>query len=60
MQEQAFANQPELAKKVLSLTPMGRGGQVQECVGAVLWLCSDTATFTSGITVSIDGGWSQH
>jgi NAD(P)-dependent dehydrogenase (short-subunit alcohol dehydrogenase family) len=60
MQEQAFANQPELAKKVLSLTPMGRGGQVQECVGAVLWLCSETATFTSGITVSIDGGWSQH
>ena len=51
---------PDLAKKVLSLTPMGRGGQVQECVGAVLWLCSASATFTSGITVSIDGGWSQH
>jgi NAD(P)-dependent dehydrogenase (short-subunit alcohol dehydrogenase family) len=60
MQEQAFANRPDLAKKVLSLTPMGRGGQVQECVGAVLWLCSASATFTSGITVSIDGGWSQH
>jgi NAD(P)-dependent dehydrogenase (short-subunit alcohol dehydrogenase family) len=60
MQEQAFANQPELAKKVLSLTPMGRGGQVEECVGAVLWLCSSSATFTSGITVSVDGGWSQH
>jgi NAD(P)-dependent dehydrogenase (short-subunit alcohol dehydrogenase family) len=60
MQEQAFANQPELAKKVLSLTPMGRGGQVEECVGAVLWLCSSSATFTSGITLSVDGGWSQH
>ncbi len=60
MQEQAFAAQPELAKKVLSLTPMGRGGQVEECVGAVLWLCSSSATFTSGITISVDGGWSQH
>lgn len=60
MQEQAFANRPDLAKKVLSLTPMGRGGRVQECVGAVLWLCSASATFTSGITVSVDGGWSQH
>jgi NAD(P)-dependent dehydrogenase (short-subunit alcohol dehydrogenase family) len=60
MQEQAFANQPELAKKVLSLTPMGRGGKVEECVGAVLWLCSSASTFTSGITVGVDGGWSQH
>lgn len=60
MQEQAFANNPDLAEKVLSLTPMGRGGQPQECVGAVLWLCSDQSTFTSGIAVSVDGGWSQH
>lgn len=60
MQRQAFANQPELARKVLSLTPMGRGGTVEECVGAVLWLCSSSASFTSGITISVDGGWTQH
>jgi NAD(P)-dependent dehydrogenase (short-subunit alcohol dehydrogenase family) len=60
MQEKAFAAQPELAKKVMALTPIGRGGRVEECVGAVLWLCSASASFTTGITVSVDGGWSQH
>jgi len=60
MQLQAFANRPDLAQKVMSLTPMGRGGKVEECVGAVLYLCSEAAGFTSGITISVDGGWSQH
>ncbi|HKT71300.1 MAG TPA: cytochrome c oxidase subunit 3 [Steroidobacteraceae bacterium] len=26
----------------------------------MLWLCSDQASFAPGITVSVDGGWSQH
>jgi NAD(P)-dependent dehydrogenase (short-subunit alcohol dehydrogenase family) len=60
MQKIAFANRPDLAQKVMSLTPMGRGGKVEECVGAVLYLCSEQSTFTSGITMSVDGGWSQH
>jgi NAD(P)-dependent dehydrogenase (short-subunit alcohol dehydrogenase family) len=60
MQLKAFEARPDLKEKVMSLTPIGRGGQVEECVGAVLWLCSSQASFTTGITVSVDGGWSQH
>jgi NAD(P)-dependent dehydrogenase (short-subunit alcohol dehydrogenase family) len=60
MQLKAFEARPDLKEKVMSLTPIGRGGQVEECVGAVLWLCSNQASFTTGITVSVDGGWSQH
>ena len=60
MQEAAFEARPDLKELVMSLTPIGRGGTVEECVGAVLWLSSAQASFTTGITVSVDGGWSQH
>ena len=60
MQLKAFEARPDLKELVMRLTPIGRGGQVEECVGAVLWLCSSQASFTTGITVSVDGGWSQH
>ena len=60
MQQAAFEARPDLKELVMSLTPMGRGGTVDECAGAAVWLCSNQASFATGITVSIDGGWSQH
>jgi NAD(P)-dependent dehydrogenase (short-subunit alcohol dehydrogenase family) len=60
MQQAAFEARPDLKELVMGLTPIGRGGTVEECVGGILWLCSAQASFTTGITVSIDGGWSQH
>ena len=35
---------------------MGRLGLPEEMAGAVLWLCSDEASFVTGTTLSIDGG----
>src|SRR5262249_33304793 len=40
-----------------SVVPMGRIGQPTEVASAVVWLCSDEASFVTGITMPIDGGF---
>jgi NAD(P)-dependent dehydrogenase (short-subunit alcohol dehydrogenase family) len=37
--------------------PIGRIGRPQEIADAVVWLCSDRASFVTGIAMPIDGGW---
>ena len=37
--------------------PMPRMATVQEQAAAVLWLCSDAASFVNGVTLPVDGGW---
>jgi NAD(P)-dependent dehydrogenase (short-subunit alcohol dehydrogenase family) len=49
---------PERDKAILGHTPMNRYGKPEELVGAVLWLCSDAATFVTGSEVAVDGGFS--
>ncbi len=39
-----------------SLQPVGRIGQPEEIAAAVLYLCSPSAGFTTGTTLSVDGG----
>lgn len=48
------------ARKVLAHTPMGRYGAPEELIGAVVWLLSDAASFVTGATVPIDGGFSSY
>ena len=36
---------------------MGRIGQPEEVAQAVLWLCSQGASFTTGHTLPVDGGY---
>ena len=47
---------PEMRKILDNMTPMGRMGRAEEIAAAVLWLCSDQASFVTGHPLVIDGG----
>lgn len=44
--------------KVIAKTPMGRFGDISELNGAVQFLCSDAASFITGVILPVDGGFS--
>ena len=46
------------SKKIIAKTPMRRFGDITELNGAVQFLCSDAASFITGATLPIDGGFS--
>lgn len=45
-------------QKVINNTPMGRFGEAEELVGAIMYLTSDAASFVTGTVLPIDGGFS--
>ena len=48
----------ERTKKILAATPMGRFGNVDELIGALLFLCDEHASgFISGVVLPVDGGF---
>jgi len=47
----------EQAKAFGAMHPVGRMGHAEEVAEAVLYLASDTAKFTTGISLPVDGGW---
>jgi len=47
---------PDIAKHVESLLPMGRLAEPEEIVGAVLFLASDAAGYVTGHSIYVDGG----
>lgn len=49
----------ERSRKVLAKTPMKRFGDIAELNGMVVMLCSDEASFITGTTIPIDGGFSS-
>jgi NAD(P)-dependent dehydrogenase (short-subunit alcohol dehydrogenase family) len=46
------------SRRIIDRTPMGRFGKPEELVGAVVWLCSDAASFVTGAVIPVDGGFS--
>jgi NAD(P)-dependent dehydrogenase (short-subunit alcohol dehydrogenase family) len=36
---------------------MGRLGTAEEVAEAILWLSSDAASFTTGVSLAVDGGY---
>lgn len=47
----------EVHDQLASLHPLGRLGKPEEIAEAVLWLCSDRASFVTGFPLVVDGGY---
>jgi NAD(P)-dependent dehydrogenase (short-subunit alcohol dehydrogenase family) len=54
--EEVIAEHPEVEKFFSDMHPIGRIGEAKEVAEAVVWLCSDAASFVTGSTVTADGG----
>ena len=48
---------PELIERLARKVPLGRIGRASEVAGAAVFLASDAASYVTGQTVVVDGGW---
>ena len=55
MADRAYSD-PQFHKFALGLHPMGRFGKPAEISEAVLWMCSEHASFMTGQSLTLDGG----
>lgn len=47
---------PEILTKIERRIPLGRLGRIADIENAALFLCSDAASYISGVTLVVDGG----
>jgi len=55
--EQSTAGQQTSREMMNPLHPMGRIGEPAEVAAAIVWLCSQEASFVTGIHMPVDGGY---
>jgi NAD(P)-dependent dehydrogenase (short-subunit alcohol dehydrogenase family) len=53
------AGQGEALDAMAKSIPMGRHGRAEEIAAAVLWLCSSAASYVTGQSISVDGGFTM-
>jgi NAD(P)-dependent dehydrogenase (short-subunit alcohol dehydrogenase family) len=54
---QTLQDDPARSAAILARTPLGRWGQPEDLIGAVVFLCSPAAAFITGIVLPVDGGY---
>jgi NAD(P)-dependent dehydrogenase (short-subunit alcohol dehydrogenase family) len=55
--EATLTSRPEMEEQIVARHPVGRMGRPEEIAEAVVWLCSDAASFVTGHTMTVDGGY---
>jgi NAD(P)-dependent dehydrogenase (short-subunit alcohol dehydrogenase family) len=55
-----LANVPqETIQQMIDTIPMKRAGKAEDIATAVVWLCSDAASYITGQNLVIDGGFTS-
>jgi NAD(P)-dependent dehydrogenase (short-subunit alcohol dehydrogenase family) len=57
MVERLVAGDDQAYAQLIGREPVGRAGRPEEIANAVLWLCSNKASFVTGHALVADGGW---
>jgi len=57
MIDRITGKEKEAEKQFTAMEPIGRMGNPEEVAEAVVWLCSDAASFVTGIAMPVDGGF---
>jgi NAD(P)-dependent dehydrogenase (short-subunit alcohol dehydrogenase family) len=57
MIDRVLERDPAMAAALTAMEPAGRLGRADEIADAVIWLCSDAASFVTGQAIAIDGGF---
>ena len=57
MIDRLIGNSKEAVAQFTGLEPVGRFGQPEEIANAVVWMCSDEASFVTGHAMAVDGGF---
>jgi NAD(P)-dependent dehydrogenase (short-subunit alcohol dehydrogenase family) len=57
MLDRYVRNDENIRRQLIASEPMGRFGNPSEVAEAVYWLASERASFITGISLPVDGGW---
>ena len=54
---QGLASDPEASRRIMDRTPLGHWGKPVDVADAIVFLCTPAASYITGVTLPVDGGY---